>query len=876
MKIKCLSLLLLLLLPVSFSSQTHFINNPDYLSRVEERFSERKKLAEKRSELLFSIFDQDLTQEESEALKFLYAYMPLSDLAHYSGEFFLENVRSTLKSRSMHKWSASVPEKLFRHFVLPLRINNENLDRFRILYFGEINERIKGLSMKDAALEINHWCHEKATYKGTDIRTISPLGIINSAFGRCGEESTFLTAALRTAGIPARQVYVPRWAHKDDNHAWVEVWIDGKWFYMGACEPEPELNMGWFTEEARRAMLIHTRVYGDYDGEELLYKTRDMTYINVLPQYARTKRIIISVIDNNKKPVIGAAVRIKLHNYSELFDLVTLKTDNEGKVSFVTGMGDLILFISKNDKYIFSEISVKERTEFIVNLDTPFVNHFTYDYHPPDELEPRKSAVSEEAKKENSKRSLAEDKIRNDFIATFIDSGSVIKLADEKKFNPDSLYLYFKLSRGNWPEIKKYIISIPESKKEHALKLLEGLSLKDYRDINSEALLDYITYSPTYSKYSKEIYTRYILSPRILNEVLLPYREYILSKFGKLFLTGSGDNVEKIINWINKNIILADSLNSYNVPLSPVGTLQLGYCDQQSRDILFAAICRTFGIPSRLEPATSRPQYFHNGSWHDVYFNKNKKMTGMLVLDNPSGTELQYYLNYTIAALKNDHFNTLDFEYEEKTSESGLDFELPSGKYLLNTGTRINGGIVLGDIRIFDIEPETPTNVTVELRKLPESLTALGKIQIPGELKWIRENSEAVYSDLFRNKHAIFAWLDPEKEPTKHFLADIENLKTEFQTSGTNIFLFPVKEKINYMFSSDYKMPEYVKITLDNENKILGSAGAEYKTADLPVIFLITDTGEIIYRSTGYNIGTGSQIVTKIKEYLKSCSIKQK
>ena len=81
-------------------------------------------------------------------------------------------------------------------------------------------------------------------------------------------ESTFTVAALRSIGIPARQVYTPRWAHTDDNHAWVEAWADGKWYFLGACEPEPVLNLAWFNEPASRAMLMHTRAFGDYEGPD--------------------------------------------------------------------------------------------------------------------------------------------------------------------------------------------------------------------------------------------------------------------------------------------------------------------------------------------------------------------------------------------------------------------------------------------------------------------------------------------------------------------------------------------------------------------------------------------------------------------------------
>ena len=163
---------------------------------------------------------------------------------------FLKQVQAALKARETFKWGKIVPDKLFRHFVLPYRVNNENLDSARMVFFKELAPRIKDMNMEQAALEVNHWCHEKVNYTPSDIRTSGPLSTIRTSWGRCGEESTFTVTAMRAVGIPARQVYTPRWAHCDDNHAWVEVWVNGKWKYLGACEPEPALNMAWFTEPA--------------------------------------------------------------------------------------------------------------------------------------------------------------------------------------------------------------------------------------------------------------------------------------------------------------------------------------------------------------------------------------------------------------------------------------------------------------------------------------------------------------------------------------------------------------------------------------------------------------------------------------------------
>ena len=149
----------------------HLINNKAYRLTVETDFAARKEIAANRKEALFGVFDQDLDNNRKEALMFLFAYMPLSDLADYSGEFFLANADVALRARKESSWGREVPLDIFLHYVLPYRVNNENLDSFRLRYYDEIKERINGLSLSDAALEINHWCHEKVTYQPSDIRT---------------------------------------------------------------------------------------------------------------------------------------------------------------------------------------------------------------------------------------------------------------------------------------------------------------------------------------------------------------------------------------------------------------------------------------------------------------------------------------------------------------------------------------------------------------------------------------------------------------------------------------------------------------------------------------------------------------------------------
>ena len=84
---------------------------------------------------------------EREALMFLYAYMPIGDVTDYPGDYYLENVRLSKQTRDEMPWGKEIPDEVFRHFVLPIRVNNENLDDSRRVFYDELKDRVKGLPM---------------------------------------------------------------------------------------------------------------------------------------------------------------------------------------------------------------------------------------------------------------------------------------------------------------------------------------------------------------------------------------------------------------------------------------------------------------------------------------------------------------------------------------------------------------------------------------------------------------------------------------------------------------------------------------------------------------------------------------------------------
>ena len=339
---------------------------------------------------------------------YLYSNMSFADSVCTTRAYWEANAKAALEARKAARWK--VPEKEFLHYVLPVRVNNEPLDSFRLVYGRQLLERVKGLGAADAALEINHWCHEQANYSPSDGRTCSPLQTILRKTGRCGEESVLAVAALRAVGIPARQVYTPRWAHTDDNHAWVEVYVDGKWWFMGACEPAPTLNNAWFNGPVSRAMLLHTKAFGHYEGDEdIISRAADYTEINVTNGYVDTHRSEVQVLDREGNPAEGASVEFCIYNYAELYPVARFTSDQEGRAGLTTGKGDLIVRAQKDGLFGIAKLN---GTGSVI-LDKKLGEPCSFDFHivpPPENPIPVHATDAQNA--ENARRLAAEDSIR--------------------------------------------------------------------------------------------------------------------------------------------------------------------------------------------------------------------------------------------------------------------------------------------------------------------------------------------------------------------------------------------------------------------------------------------------------------------------------
>lgn len=833
----------------------HFMTDSSYRAKVEADL--QKRLEPERLKARFAV-DKDsrrltesdgfvsdpyLTTEEFEALEFLYAYMPLADLTDYSTGYYLQNVRASFTARNEMGWN--VPEREFRHFVLPIRANNENLDTSRVVFYRELKPRIEGMSMQNAILEVNHWCHEKLTYKPSDARTLSPLSSVVSSLGRCGEESTFTVAALRAVGIPARQVYTPRWAHTDDNHAWVEAWADGKWYFLGACEPEPVLDLGWFNSPASRGLLMHTRVFGSYDGpEEKVMIGPNFTEINLIDNYAKTARVDFTVVDENGSPVDSALVDFKIYNYAEFYPALSKYTDAKGRTFLTAGMGDMMAWASKNGRYGYSKVSFGKDTEVTITIS----DQHTFDPQSMMIVPPPETAnipdVTPEQRAENDRRFAREDSIRKAYMATFVQPDGTEKGR------------LLALSAGNHRVIAKFLEDHPD---ERALALLKSLSNKDLIDVTREILDD--SYNAPEA----------ILCPRVENEFLSAYKSFFARSFGTGLQKEELLRPANLIKWVNDSITMLRDPKAWSIPMSPAGVYQARMADARSRNIFFVALARTLGLDARKDPVTGKIQYKDAGQWVDVDFEASSQVvapTGTLVLNYEPTAILAnpyYYSHFTISKIENGRTRLLTFDEGQVDMGGGVSWAnifkkgtpLDVGDYVLVSGNRLSDGSVPVTMRQFSVREGETTTLDLRITIPEDKLSVIGSFD--AETRYCMEPDAEPISVLSTTGRGFYVigFLTPRQEPSVHAINDLIAAKSGLEAWGRPILLLTTAEGLGWLKEYSASLPSNIHLGIIPD-------GLDLKGRRMPY-FLLADTfNRVFFTTEGYTIGLGDQLVTAI------------
>ena len=826
----------------------------EFLKENRERILEGYKKIKEQFPGVFEETDKQIEKQEPEtalALKYLYMTMPCSDIGNYSFKVFLDYAENSVRLWKEAEGVRSLPEDIFLNYVLYHRVNEEEIAPCRELFHNEIrsfmeeNEKLSlmdGCSRKDFAIEVNYWCAQEATYHCTDDRTLSALTVYRRGNGRCGEESVFTVNAMRSVGIPARQVYAPKWSHCDDNHAWVEIWNDGKWYFLGACEPLPILNKGWFTNASSRAMMVHSRWFDPASSdEETIGKDGMVTMLNELSRYAEVTEFTVEVCDKDGEPVQGAEISFQVLNYAELSPVAEGVTDKAGKCRFTTGLGSLAVQVSCGEfcECVFAD--TREQKEIKVTLGENSRQENIWKEI--DMIAPVDTPINTDMP---TPEQTAEGNIR-------LEKASAKRIAKtENRVNP---------------ECEKFLQNVSESDCEESTlraELLETLTEKDRTDCVAEVLEEHLAYAAPYEENMEHsVFVKYVLNPRVDDEVLMKYRAAVEAEFSEEEKAGFREDPAAIWTAVDKKIISLPDKERASVITTPSGCLKMGVGSTLSKKILFVAIARTLGIPARLNPEDRSMEYRKDGRFVSVLPEAEKSCS--LVLKSGDGTVWKYFQNWTMARLENGKYVSLRLG-GLTWQDDLLNAELEPGEYRIITSNRLPNGNMFAYVYYFSMAAGEKKEISLVLRQA-DLEDMLENIELPEfELRKDEAGTEKVKaSELTAEGKHILMFLEESREPTEHILNEMMEQPEAFRKICSGIIFVvqsesalqdPTMKKALAMFP---EIQVYYDCFADHIELLGRRMYVDHEK--LPLIIVTSGKMNGIFATSGYNVGTGDMLL---------------
>ncbi|MDY3766436.1 MAG: transglutaminase-like domain-containing protein [Lachnospiraceae bacterium] len=793
---------------------------------------------------------EECDEEEKLALKYLYGHMPLSDVGNYDCEVMKDFAIHGVRLWKNPLFREEIPEDIFLNYVLYHRVHSESIEPCRSFFYEKLEKRIRGLDMREAALEANYWCAEEATYKSTDGRTLSAMGVYRNVFGRCGEESVFTVNVMRSIGIPARQVYVPWWSHCDDNHAWVEIWCAGAWHFLGACEPEPILDKGWFNDAASRAMIVHSRWFDTISAhEDIVGKVGMVTLGNQINRYAFSKRVKVTVQDQEKRALAGAEVHFQVLNYAGLCDVAVVETDREGVAWLQTGYGDLWIEVYKDGKFAETLLPLKETScTLILGMEHELEKWDDFDMTAPVDAPMNKQQPTPDQKAEAAiryqttveKRSRKCEALRFEEIEQF-----------EKKHQQYRRLTEAFLASLSEKDLRDGNCAVLEEHYQDALCYLDAYWKEDMRSRDYER---------------EELFVNYIMNPRIHNEMLKTWRKAIRAQFSEIQVAEFREDPRKIWAYIEETIKENPEKEHRVLVTTPAACLKLGVGSRMSRKTLFVAVARTFGIPARLNPMDCAMEYWKEGAFVAVEPEK-EKTSSIRVLAADDSVVWNYEQNWSIAKEGEQGYQTLDLS-GEKVAREGCVISVEPGRYRLITANRLPNGNVFAKRYLFDVTQGEEKQVTLHLRDA-ELGDMMENIKIlPFNLK--DEEGRAVEAAaLTEGEKKILFWLEEAKEPTEHILNELFERRTEFKKYEGSLIFVLRNQKVhkNATIARSIETFPRAAVYYDDFMENVSTLGRRMYVdpEKLPLIVVTCGSLNGVYATSGYNVGTADLLLRILK-----------
>ncbi len=856
------------------------------------------------------------TSEPSKCVAFLFAYLPPVDYGALTPELLREHVEYALKVRAEAPWRAQFTDELFYHYILAHRVSQEPCQAWRKLMHDELWPRVKDLPMQEAALEANRYAREYATFAQTNARDQGPLTTMLRGVGRCEEEMILYICAARSIGIPARPCHTPYWTYTDNNHAWCEAYADGRWWFLGGCEPDLELDKGWFAGPASRAGLVVSTAYGDVvDSKEPIYARRTgVTFINSTPVYGDTCEVSAT-----SGAAITSEVWVHIFNFGSLRQIARFAADK----TIVLGRGDYVLTaLTKDgpvaglartwdDKAATPDVLEKTQTklsaqgwkELILGEsrrivgdsqeDGPLISHnwLRFPNAPRKSVGTRGSASAPAQKqltleqkqalvKASQERQKARDQWRRE--------ESKIPPAYESSIDslpgdyPERARKQLARCGANTSALMAFFWMTPVGSNFRLIEYLETCDEKDPFEIDPGEMYRYVN-SERATNSKADLWKKFVMPLRVDTEPTYPHALMRGAKVIGFNYTSPGEKQARSLNEQLAKLVRPCERTYFGNPADLDTIIRSKRANPHDASVALVQLLRSGLMPSRLAPGGQWAEVHIDGQWLPVYpfepenFGKVKPEAAALYAepglldisftrDGGWVPDVQPWRDYMLCRVDKGWVEPME-EIDWQPGERGSSAKLQPGDYVLFTGARSGrGDVCFRSVRVHVVSKQT-TRITADCSLVREELDASElasrKLATWPQAKVSGADSKLVsLKEIVGDKPTLVLLLNTNDEPARRLLALLAPMQDEFKARGINLVAIYVGKEGRDDWEK-HATEAGVSLTLydDADQTLLKEIGA----AEQPAVILLTPKCETLLWHEGYALHVPQLIKAAMK-----------
>jgi hypothetical protein len=817
-----------------------------------------------------------LESEEGDTLKytqFILENCSSNDLAVLTKEYLLSNVEYAIKAKEF-TYSSQYSEEIFRHFVLPHRVSQEPLEDYRKQFYEELKPLVADVDdIEKAAVLVNLWASEQMTFKQTSGRDQGPVTTIKRGYGRCEEMMIIYIAAARSVGIPARPASVSYWNFTDNNHAWVEIWTPEGWKYTGGAEPANTLNKAWFKNTTKRATLVTSEAFGNYNSKNTIKQENNMTYISSIGYYTDFEYCNIRVSTSGGTPVDEANVSLYATSYGGLFPLTTMETSKNGEVSIPLGKGTVFVTAFKDNKFGHSILNTMENSETLITLtdektiDKQFDFLFPIPFSDPEdeevnEIPEDKFKLMRENADLKRKNRLSNLKKSNDFAKYydlakdaavksslyFDDRKSFLDKADELAENSPQYLHVLQKNEADSLKTKILVNMLMDWDIKDLIEVPDSTEINDIVDIYQSGKLRFQDSIPDSLFFENVIGRTWRSAVPQENG----WWRKLSDKTGELANDDINITVQNVIDWVDTHVEVDSSFiwTYFSGSVNPIDILNMKHIPEFYRTKLMNSILKQLGIPLQWK---GRLEYYNSVEFvavENIQEEEKKDYEAevtITIFADGEQIKAEPFTNFLISGLDED--GTISYIFFEGTNDSLV----YKAKYrrqdddniYIESFIRNSNGDANVVVRTID---QADKEVIINLLTPKEYLDATGK--------WNEKTKKNVMNIISKidtkKKKILFVRGEIQNEPEERMLTQISAKSDQFKDS--EIIVYTENRKNNDL--SEHKF------ILKNGKKIITD---EIPENEYPIIFVLDEKNEIIFSSVGYNMGIVDLLLKKIK-----------